>query len=242
MHRPLGSEEPRHRSRSSPPHHWHSRPLASPRASRTSHRRPPSSTKARGIREPDHRPRRPTDRGNRHHSWNATTVSIPPRRPSAGCGAVVGRMPAIRRCPVPSDPVELTKQIKAASDIVAVVVLRISQSSPPAPSSRPSAPSTTTPAPRSTSTPSASATGAGPATHTATSFAFVMHMEKVGFTEARPYSPRERESSSTNGPARPQDHHQTRLLEVMRWAQAKYQHCLLEDAMRRGRPQVPRRP
>jgi DNA primase len=30
-------------------------------------------------------------------------------------------MPAIRRCHVPSDPVELTKQIKAASDIVAVV-------------------------------------------------------------------------------------------------------------------------
>jgi hypothetical protein len=30
-------------------------------------------------------------------------------------------MPAIRRCPVPSDPVEQTKQVKAASDIVAVV-------------------------------------------------------------------------------------------------------------------------
>ena len=94
-------------------------------------------------------------------------------------------MPAIRRCPVPSDPVELTKQIKAASDIVAVVgvvphrqarrhdlqgPLPLPQRHPPLARHRPAA---------------ASATSAGRAAPTATSFAFVEHMEKVGFPEAR---------------------------------------------------------
>ena len=137
-------------------------------------------------------------------------------------------MPAIRRCPVPSDPVELTKQIKAASDIVAVVVVVSRPSNPPARSSRHSAPSTTTPAPRSTSTPSASATSAGRAARTATSFAFVMHMEKVGVPRGAGHTRHPRRNQARRQGSRPQDHHRTRLLEVMRWAQAKYQHCLLE--------------
>ena len=213
MHRPLGSEEPRHRSRSSPPHHWRTtRPLAS--ASRVAKPRtagPPSSTKARGNGNPTtDREGRPTaEPDNRTDSGTEPRTISTSRSPGdlpldPGCSLLVECRPSAG-APVPSDPVELTKQIKAASDIVAVVGSYLS-SSPPATSSRPSAPSTTTPAPPSTSTPSASATAAGPAAPTATSFTFVQHMEKVGFNEARAILADAAGIKLDEQPNRPQDH------------------------------------
>ena len=232
MHRPLGSEEPRHRSRSSPPHHWHSRPLASPRASRTSHRRPPSSTKARGNGNPT------TDREGRptaeivDRSWNRDHRLHPsPATFRWTVEQLLRRMPAIRRCPVPSDLVELTKQIKAASDIVAVVSSYLSVKPAGAafkalcPFHNDSRPSLDIDPKRQR------VSVAGPAMHMATPLRSSCTWRRSALPRPEPYSPREPESRSTNGPAPPRTTTSTRLLEVMRWAQAKYQHCLLEDAM-----------
>ena len=139
-------------------------------------------------------------------------------------------MSAIRRCPVPSDPVELTKQIKAASDIVAVVSSYLTVK--PAGSifkalcpfhndSRPSL--DIDPKRQRYKCWSCGAHG--------DSFAFVQHMEKVSFIEARAILAARAGIKLDEKVRSPEDHHKTRLLEVMRWAQAKYQHCLIEDEM-----------
>jgi DNA primase len=128
---------------------------------------------------------------------------------------------------VPSDQVEQNKQVKAASDVVAVVgaYLAIHPAGkiykaicPFHDDSRPSL--DIDPARQRYKCWSCGAHG--------DVFSFVMHMEKVGFREARAILAAkvgikldERQS--------PHDHHRARLLEVMRWAQAKYAYQLLED-------------
>jgi DNA primase len=142
-------------------------------------------------------------------------------------------MPAIRRCPVPSDPVELTKQIKAASDIVAVVSSYLAVKPfgaifkalcPFHNDSRPSL--DVDPKRQRYRCWSCGAHG--------DSFAFVQHMEKVTFLEARAILAGRAGIKLDEKVRSPEDQHKTRLLEVMRWAQAKYQHCLLEDGMGDG--------
>jgi DNA primase len=128
---------------------------------------------------------------------------------------------------VPSDPVELTKQIKAASDIVAVVGSYLTV--------RPRGPIFVALCPFHNDTrPSLDidpkrqryrcwACGAyGDA------FAFVEKMEKVGFKEARAILAA-RAGIKFDEPLTPQDHHRTHLLEIMRWGQTKYHQCLLDD-------------
>src|SRR5262249_41861279 len=60
-------------------------------------------------------------------------------------------------------------------------------------------------------------------------FSFVQHMEKVGFKEARTLLAA-KAGISLNEVASPQDQARSRLLEVVRWAEKKYQDCLFENA------------
>jgi len=59
-------------------------------------------------------------------------------------------------------------------------------------------------------------------------FSFVMHMEKVGFKEARAILA-SRVGIKLDEQQSPQDHHRAKLLDAMRWAQAKYAYQLVED-------------
>ena len=128
---------------------------------------------------------------------------------------------------MPSDLVDLTKQIKAASDVVAVVGSYLAVK--PAgnvfkalcPFHQDSRPSLDVDPKRQRYR--CWACGAH-----GDAFQFVMHMEKVGFTEARAILAA-RAGIKLDAAQTPQDHHRSRLLEVMRWAQAKYQHALLDD-------------
>jgi DNA primase len=127
---------------------------------------------------------------------------------------------------VPSDPVEQTKQVKAASDIVAVVAHYIEVRPagkifkaicPFHNDSRPSL--DVDPARQRYKCWSCGAHG--------DVFNFVMHQEKVGFKEARAILA-SRVGIKLDEQQSPQDHHRARLLEVMRWAQGKYAYQLLE--------------
>lgn len=128
---------------------------------------------------------------------------------------------------MPSDPVELTKQIKAASDIVAVVGSYLAVR--PAgnvfkalcPFHNDSRPSLDLDPKRQRY--KCWACGAH-----GDAFNFVMHMEKVGFTEARAILA-QRAGIKLDEQQTPQDHHRSHLREVMRWAQALYQDALLEQ-------------
>jgi DNA primase len=129
---------------------------------------------------------------------------------------------------VPSDPVEQTKQVKAASDIVAVVAHYIAVK--PAgkifkavcPFHNDTRPSLDVDSQRQRyKCWSCGAHG--------DVFAFVQHMEKVGFKEARAILA-DRVGIKLDEHQSPEDHHRTRLLEVMRWAQGKYAYQLLEDS------------
>jgi DNA primase len=128
---------------------------------------------------------------------------------------------------VPSDPVEQTKQVKAASDIVAVVGSYIPIHAagktfkavcPFHNDTRPSL--DVDPQRQRYKCWSCGAHG--------DVFSFVMHQEKVGFREARAILAA-KAGIKLDEQQSPQDHHRTRLLEVMRWAQAKYAYQLLED-------------
>lgn len=127
---------------------------------------------------------------------------------------------------MPSDPVEQTKQVKAASDIVAVVgsYLALHPAGkvfkaicPFHADSRPSL--DIDPARQRYKCWSCGAHG--------DVFAFVMHQEKVGFKEARAILAN-KVGIKLDEQASPQDHHRARLLDVMRWAQGKYAYQLLE--------------
>jgi len=127
---------------------------------------------------------------------------------------------------VPSDPVEQTKQVKAASDIVAVVGSYLTLHAagkvfkaicPFHNDSRPSL--DIDPARQRYKCWSCGAHG--------DVFAFVMHQEKVGFKEARAILAN-KVGIKLDEQVSPQDRHRARLLEVMRWAQGKYAYQLLE--------------
>ena len=139
-------------------------------------------------------------------------------------------MPAIRRCHVPSDPVELTKQIKAASDIVAVVSSYLSVK-PAGATFKALCPFHNDSRPSLDIDPKRQRYRCWSCGAHGDSFAFVEHMEKVNFIEARAILASRAGIKLDERARSPEDHHKTRLLEVMRWAQGKYQHCLLEDGM-----------
>jgi len=128
---------------------------------------------------------------------------------------------------VPSDPVEQTKQVKAASDIVAVVgsYLAIKPAGkifkaicPFHQDTRPSL--DIDPQRQRYKCWSCGAHG--------DVFSFVMHMEKVGFKEARAILA-QRVGIKLDEQQSPQNHHRAKLLDAMKWAQAKYAYQLLED-------------
>ncbi|QJW94445.1 DNA primase [Frigoriglobus tundricola] len=127
---------------------------------------------------------------------------------------------------MPSDQVEQTKQVKAASDIVAVVGSYLALHAagkvfkaicPFHNDSRPSL--DIDPARQRYKCWSCGAHG--------DVFAFVMHQEKVGFKEARAILAN-KVGIKLDEQVSPQDRHRARLLEVMRWAQGKYAYQLLE--------------
>jgi DNA primase len=128
---------------------------------------------------------------------------------------------------VPSDPVELTKQIKAASDIVAVVGSYLAVK-PAGAIFKALCPFHNDTNPSLTIDPKRQRYKCWSCGAHGDSFAFVQHMEKVGFTEARAILAA-RARIKLDEVQSPQDHNRTRLLQVMRWAQAKYQHALLDD-------------
>ncbi|MCS6864907.1 MAG: DNA primase [Gemmataceae bacterium] len=128
---------------------------------------------------------------------------------------------------MPFDPVEQTKQIKAASDIVAVVGTYLALKPagktfkalcPFHPDSRPSL--DVDPQRQRYKCWSCGAQG--------DVFAFVMHMEKVGFKEARAILAQRAGIKLDEQPS-PHERHRSQLLEVMKWAQAKYAYQLLEE-------------
>lgn len=130
---------------------------------------------------------------------------------------------------MPSDPVELTKRIKAANDIVAVVgsylALRPAGSTfkalcPFHADTRPSLDVD----PRRQRYRCWSCGAHGDV------FSFVQQMEKVSFPEARAILA-ERAGIKLEETTPGADHHRSRLLEVMRWAQAHYHGLLLDDPL-----------
>jgi DNA primase len=139
-------------------------------------------------------------------------------------------MPAIRRCPVPSDPVELTKQIKAASDIVAVVSSYLAVK-PAGAIFKALCPFHNDSRPSLDIDPKRQRYRCWSCGAHGDSFAFVQHMEKVTFLEARAILATRAGIKLDEKVRSPEDQHKTRLLEVMKWAQAKYQHNLLEGEM-----------
>jgi DNA primase len=128
---------------------------------------------------------------------------------------------------VPSDPVDLTKQIKAASDIVAVVSSYLAVK-PAGSVFKALCPFHQDSRPSLDIDPSRQRYRCWACGAHGDAFAFVQHMEKVGFTEARAILAA-RAGIKLDEQQSPQDHHRTRLLEVMRWAQGKYQAALLDD-------------
>jgi DNA primase len=131
---------------------------------------------------------------------------------------------------VPSDPVELTKQIKAASDIVAVVSSYLAVK-PAGSTFKALCPFHNDSRPSLDIDPKRQRYKCWSCGAHGDSFAFVQHMEKVGFIEARAILAARAGIKLDDRVRSPEDNHKTRLLEIMRWAQGKYQHCLLEHAM-----------
>ncbi|HSQ56746.1 MAG TPA: CHC2 zinc finger domain-containing protein, partial [Gemmata sp.] len=128
---------------------------------------------------------------------------------------------------MPSDQVELTKQIKAHSDIVAVVGSYLAVK-PAGNTFKALCPFHNDSRPSLDVDPKRQRYRCWACGAHGDAFAFVMHMEKVAFTEARAILA-QRAGIKLDTRETPQDHHRTRLLEVMRWAQAKYQHALLDE-------------
>ncbi len=134
---------------------------------------------------------------------------------------------------MPLDPVELTKQIKAASDVVAVVGGYLTL--------RPAGPVFKCLCPfHNDSRPSLDvdprrqryrcwACGAHGDVIT-----FVQHMEKVDFKEARSILATRAGIKLETEPLTPQDLARSRLFDVMKWAQGRYQDCLLNDPVAEG--------
>lgn len=128
---------------------------------------------------------------------------------------------------MPSDPVEQTKQVKAASDIVAVVGSYIAIQ-PAGKSFKALCPFHQDSRPSLDVDPQRQRYKCWSCGASGDVFNFVMHQEKVGFKEARAILAA-KVGIKLDEQASPQDHHRARLLEVMRWAQGKYAYQLLED-------------
>ncbi|MDY3552527.1 DNA primase [Gemmata sp. JC717] len=127
---------------------------------------------------------------------------------------------------MPSDPVELTKQIKAASDIVAVVGSYINIV-PAGKIFKAVCPFHNDTRPSLDVDPHRQRYKCWSCGAQGDVFAFVQNHEKVGFREARAILAA-KAGIKLDEQQSPQDHHRTRLLEVMRWAQAKYAYQYLE--------------
>lgn len=125
---------------------------------------------------------------------------------------------------MPSDPVELTKQIKAASDIVNVVGSYLALH-PAGAVFKALCPFHSDSRPSLDIDPRRQRYRCWACGAHGDVIAFVEHMEKVGFREARQILATRAGIKLDEAP-NPQDQARTRLLEVMRWAQAKYQRCL----------------
>lgn len=130
---------------------------------------------------------------------------------------------------MPSDPVELTKQVKAASDIVAVVGSYLAVK-PAGKTFKALCPFHADSNPSLDIDPQRQRYRCWACQAHGDVFSFVAHMEKVGFKEARAILA-DRAGIKLDEVRTPEDHHRTQLLEVMRWAHAKYQHALLDDPL-----------
>ena len=128
---------------------------------------------------------------------------------------------------MPSDPVELTKQIKAANDIVVVVGGYLALK-PAGPISKALCPFHNDSNPSLTIDPRHQRYKCWACGAAGDVFSFVQHMEKVGFSEARLLLAN-RAGIKLDEKQSPQDQARIRLLSVMRWAQEKYAHLLLES-------------
>ncbi len=130
---------------------------------------------------------------------------------------------------MPPDPVEQTKQIKAACDIADVVgsYLTLTPAGPifkaVCPFHQDSRPSLDVD-PRRQRYKCWSCGAHGDV------FSFVEHMEKVGFREAREILAKKAGIKLDETP-NPLDQARSRLLGVMRWAAEQYQRCLLDDPL-----------
>jgi len=128
---------------------------------------------------------------------------------------------------VPPDPVEITKQIKAASDIVAVVGGYLALK-PAGPVFKALCPFHNDSRPSLDVDPRRQRYRCWACGKHGDVITFVQEMEKVGFKEARQILAA-RAGIKLDDTASPQDQARVRLLGVMRWAQEKYQNCLLND-------------
>ena len=129
---------------------------------------------------------------------------------------------------MPSDPVELTKQIKAASDIVAVVGGYLALK-PAGPTFKALCPFHTDSRPSLDVDPRRQRYRCWACGKHGDVISFVQEMEKVGFKEARVILANKAGIKLDDKPS-PQDQARVRLLGVMKWAQDKYQQCLLNEA------------
>jgi DNA primase len=124
--------------------------------------------------------------------------------------------------------VELTKQIKAASDIVAVVGGYLALK-PAGPTFKALCPFHSDSRPSLDVDPRRQRYRCWACGKHGDVIAFVQEMEKVGFKEARLILANRAGIKLDDRPS-PQDAARTRCLGVMRWAQEKYQQCLLDSA------------
>lgn len=127
---------------------------------------------------------------------------------------------------MPPDPVELTKQIKAASDIVAVVGGYLTLV-PAGKTFKALCPFHNDSRPSMDVDPRLQRYRCWSCQAHGDVFGFVQHMEKVGFKEARQILAT-RAGIKLDENQSPVDQARTRLLGVMRWAQEKYQRCLVD--------------
>ena len=127
------------------------------------------------------------------------------------------------------DPVELTKQIKAASDIVAVVGAYLSLH-PAGKSYKALCPFHNDSRPSMDVDPGRQRYRCWSCGAAGDVFAFVQHAEKVGFREARQILA-QRAGIKLDDQQSPQDQARTRLLGVMRWAEEQYRQLLLDDPL-----------
>ena len=128
---------------------------------------------------------------------------------------------------MPLDPVEQTRQIKAASDIVAVVGAYLSLK-PAGPTFKALCPFHNDSRPSLDIDPRRQRYRCWSCSAHGDVFTFVQHMEKVGFKEARNLLAA-KAGISLDEVTTPQDQARSRLLDVVRWAEQKYQECLLES-------------